>query len=105
MQKRFFLSNHALYQNSEAAVCNAVLHAIQKQAAYTNASKSFTCHTKMFTEAGLTIGDIAHVIYQIRISLLVPFSYDLLLEQETDATIGDLAHGIWKGMLKAIEYN
>lgn len=66
---------------------------------------SYTADTKMFTEAGLTLGDIAHVIYQMRIGLLTPFSYDLLLEQYIDSTIGDLAHCIWKRMAKAIRYN
>jgi hypothetical protein len=105
MKKNFFLANHELYKNGEGIACNIVLSAIKSSKGNSNISNTFTPDTKMFSEAQLTMKDIAYVIYQIRINLLIPFSSNLLFEQYRDATIGDLAHSIWKNMLKAIVYN
>lgn len=105
MKKSFFLANLELYKNGEAIVCNIVLSAIKNSMGNNYISKTFTPDTKIFSEARLTMKDIAYVIYQVRTHLLIPFSSNLLFEQYRDATIGDLAHGIWKNMLKAIVYN
>lgn len=103
--KKSYYSNLHLYSNGEAVVNEVVLKAFEQQAKERMPAKTLSMQTKIFTEGGFTLKDIANVLFQTRIHLLVPFSYDLLLEQHKDATIGSLAAGIWKSMMKAIRYN
>ncbi|MBC7934507.1 MAG: hypothetical protein H7Y86_03985 [Rhizobacter sp.] len=62
MHNNSFLQNLPLYNNGEAIVYNAVLKAAQMQV--TNKSTTvITPDTKMFTEAGLTMKEIASIIF------------------------------------------
>ncbi len=105
MTQNLFLINQAFYKDGEAIVCNSVLNIVKAQLGNGYSVSSFNAETKIFTDAGLSVEDLAQVIYKIRTKLLVPFSYDILLEQHKEATIGDLANSIWKSMLKGMQYN
>ncbi|MEO6232527.1 MAG: hypothetical protein ABJB11_22235 [Ferruginibacter sp.] len=105
MTKQIFSINQAFYKDGEAIVCNSILNIVKSQVSKSHPVHTFTAQTKIFTDAGLSPKDLALVIYMIRTKLLVPFSYDILLEQQKEATIGDLAHSIWKSMLKCMQYN
>lgn len=105
MKKSFSSCNLQLYKNGEAVINDVVLRAFQHQARQWIPAKTVTIETKIFTEEGFKLKDIALVLFQTRKALHVHFSYDLLLDQDKDATIGSLATCIWKNMLKAVQYN
>lgn len=105
MTQHIFSINQAFYTHGEAIVCNSVLNIVKSQVSNSHNVNTFTAQTKIFTDAGLSVKDLALVIYTIRTTLLVPFSYDILLDQQKETTIGDLAHSIWKSMLNSMQYN
>ena len=105
MKKSYSSCNLQLYKNGEAVINDVVLRAFQHQASQWIPAKTLTADTKIFTEEGFKLKDIAFVLFQTRKSLHVRFSYDLLLDQDKDATIGSLATCIWKDMLKAVQNN
>lgn len=105
MKTSYSFYNMQLYKNGEAIINELVLKAFQHQARQWIPAKTLTTDTKIFTEGGFKLKDIAFVLFQTRKSLHVRFSYDLLLDQDKDATIGSLATCIWKNLLKAVQYN
>ncbi|CAN5501610.1 hypothetical protein BH11BAC3_BH11BAC3_28730 [soil metagenome] len=105
MTKQIFSINQAFYKDGEAIICNSVLNIVKSQVSKSHQLHTFTAQSKIFTDVGLSVKDLALVIYAIRTNLLVPFSYDILLDQQKETTIGDLAHSIWKSMLKSMQYN
>lgn len=98
-------SNPQLYSNGETVISNVVLSAFRQLVRKWKPEKDLTTDTKILTEDGFTLKEIALVLFQTRKSMLIPFLYDLLPEQDKDATIGSLTKCSWKNMLKAIQYN
>ncbi|MBL7882542.1 MAG: hypothetical protein JNL69_00620 [Bacteroidia bacterium] len=105
MKNSYSSSNLQLYKNGHAIINDVVLRAFQHQAKQWIPAKILTAYTKIFTEGGFKLKDIAIVLFQTRKTLHVRFSYDLLLDQNKDATIGSLATCIWKNMLEAEQNN
>lgn len=105
MKKKIYLSDLQLYKNGQAVIGDIIIHSIQEQKVGVATIKSLNSETKLFSEAHLTLKDIAQLLFKIRRLLMVPFSYTILLDQGKDATISDLTNSVWKSMLQSVKYN